>query len=157
MFAIRRSATGIRSFAVRSSLDDFAVNLPAVITPGNSNLGVGPDNTFRWLYDSTSTPIDQLGSRVVLGGDFDTLPGPVTFRFYGWNAEASSGTFSLDNVYFIGSVEAVPEPAAGAWVAASMIGLGNERRRRSRARRQAPAAEPTSGRASRFRARPDPV
>ena len=31
------------------------------------------------------------------------LLAPVTFRFYAWNAEGTGGTFSLDNVNFIGS------------------------------------------------------
>ena len=121
-FAVRRSGSGIRSYAVRSSLDAFAANLPASISPANTNLGVGPDNSFRWLFDATSTSADQLGSRLALGSSFTAVSAPVTFRFYGWNAESSAGTFSMDDVVFSGSVAPVPEPAAtallplGAWL-----------------------------------------
>ncbi|MCE3279674.1 MAG: hypothetical protein K0S44_1865 [Bacteroidetes bacterium] len=37
------------------------------------------------------------------------LASPVTFRFYGWNAEANTGTFSIDNVMISGTATA---PAA---------------------------------------------
>lgn len=113
-FAVRRSPTGIRSYAVRSSLDDFAANLPAIINTGNTNLGVAPDNSFQWLFDGTSTLNDQVGSQMVFGGDFDALTSPITFRFYGWNAEMSDGTFGIDNVYFNGSVKMVPESGTSA-------------------------------------------
>src|SRR5581483_9586430 len=108
-FTIQRSGTGIRSYAVRSSLDGFGSNLSASISPANSNLGVGSGNEFQYLFDANANAQD--GSLVTLGAPFDTLTSAVTFRFYGWNAEAFTGTFSIDNVVFSGTTTAVPEPS----------------------------------------------
>jgi hypothetical protein len=129
-FTVQRSGTGIRSYAVRSSADGFAANLPANISPGNANLGVGPGNEFRVLADTVTTA--QNGSLVILGLPYSSAP--VTFRFYGWNAEASTGTFSVDNVAFSGSTRAaVPEPTTAALLTLGLAGLGIYRRRRPRA------------------------
>lgn len=111
-FTVQRSGTGIRSYAVRSSLDGYAANLPASISPANANLGVGPGNEFRVINDATTTA--QNGSTVVLGSPFAGLTAPVNFRFYGWNAEGTGGTFSIDNVVFSGSTDNVPEPSTTA-------------------------------------------
>ncbi|MGE3657816.1 MAG: VCBS domain-containing protein, partial [Mycolicibacterium sp.] len=100
-FTIQRSGTGIRSYAVRSSLDGFSANLPAVNNTGNPDLAVIGGNSFQWVRDSNTAAED--GSVVTLGPAFAGLTAPVTFRFYGWNAEAGTGTFSIDNVKFSGS------------------------------------------------------
>lgn len=97
-FTIQRSSTGIRNYAVRSSLDSYASNLPASINPANVNLSVVGTNIF--FYNSDALSSAQNGSTITLGTAFDALTGPVTFRFYGWNAETSAGTFSIDNVTF---------------------------------------------------------
>ena len=129
-FTIQRSGTGIRNFAVRSSLDGFAANLPASISPANINLGVGPGNEFRYLFDANANA--QSGSLVTLGASFDTLTSPVTFRFYGWNAEAVTGTFSIDNVAFSGATIIVPEPSISALLGGfGLLALTFMRRRRS--------------------------
>ena len=73
------------------------------------NLGVDGANNFQYLFDSLSSA--QNGSLVTLNSAYDSLTSAVTFRFYGWNAEADSGTFSIDNVNIIGSVTVVPEPS----------------------------------------------
>lgn len=127
-FTVQRSGTGIRSYSVRSSADGFAANLPASISPGNVNLGVGPGNEFRVLADNTTTA--QNGSLVTLNLPYS--PSPVTFRFYGWNAEGSGGTFSVDNVAFSGSTRgSVPEPATATLLALGLA-LGIYQRRRLR-------------------------
>ena len=113
----QRSGTGIRNYAVRSSVDGYAANLPASINPANANLGVGATNEFRWLSDALSTA--QNGSLITLGASFADLTSPVSFRFYGWNAEGSVGTFSIDNVSFTGSSRNVPEPTIAA-----LLGVG---------------------------------
>ncbi len=127
-FTIQRSGTGIRSYAVRSSLDGFSANLSASISPANVNLGVGPGDEFRWLLDATTSA--QNGSLVTLGASFDLLLSPVTYRFYGWNAEGTGGTFSIDNVAFSGVSSVVPEPTTLALVA---IGAGAALLRRRKA------------------------
>jgi len=111
-FTIQRSGTGIRSYAVRSSLDGYSANLPASISPANANLGVGAADEFQYLFDANSTA--QNGSLVTLGAPFDALTSAITFRFYGWNAETAIGTFSLDNVAFSGAASPVPEPSAAS-------------------------------------------
>jgi hypothetical protein len=128
-FTVQRSGTGIRSYAVRSSLDGYSANLVASISTANANLGIGPGNEFRVLLDSVSTA--QNGSFVTLGAPFVGLTSPVRFRFYGWNAEAGSGTFSIDNVAFSGRTDNVPEPTTAALLIGSLVTLGIFRRKKS--------------------------
>lgn len=99
-FVIQRSSTGIRQYSVRGSVDSYAANLPASINPANANLSVVATNIFQITDAVTSA---QTGSTITLGASYANLTGPVTFRFYGFNAEASSGTFSIDDVVFSGS------------------------------------------------------
>src|ERR1043166_1168327 len=106
-FTIQRSGTGIRNYAVRSSLDSFSANLSASINPANANLAVDGANNFQWVFDANTSA--QNGSLLTLGSGFDTLTSPVTFRFYGWNAEQVAGTFSIDNVSFGESATPLPE------------------------------------------------
>jgi hypothetical protein len=100
-FTSQRSGTGIRTYAVRSSVDGYAANLPASINPANAELSVQPGNIFYRTLDATTTA--QIGSTITLGTGFTGITTPVTLRFYGWNAEASGGSFSIDNVVISGS------------------------------------------------------
>lgn len=97
-FTSQRSATGIRQYAVRSSLD-YTTNLPASISPANANLSVVATNVFQTTDNSN---LALSGNVVTLGAAYDVITGPITFRFYGWNAEAAGGTFSIDNVIIDG-------------------------------------------------------
>lgn len=106
-FTLQRSGTGIRQYSVRSGNDGYSANLPASVSPANANLQVVTDNVFQLTDASTSA---QNGSTITLTG-FTGLTSSVTFRFYGWNAEGSGGTFSLDNVVFTGSATAVSVPS----------------------------------------------
>lgn len=102
-FAMRRSGTGIRNYSIRSNIDNFATNLPASIGT-NTNLSVLSSNVFFWNFDATSTASDQYGSSIQLpAASFSSCSTPVIFRFYAWNSEAITGTFSIDSVVFIGS------------------------------------------------------
>ncbi|MFN3752977.1 choice-of-anchor D domain-containing protein [Flavobacterium sp.] len=103
IFTSQRSGTGPRQYAVRSSVDGYGANLPASISPANANLSVVATNIFQTLDSSSSA---QNGSVITLGAAYDALSGAVTFRFYGWNAEAAGGTFGIDNVVIDG--EAIP-------------------------------------------------
>ena len=103
-FGVRRSGTGIRSYALRSSADAYATNLPASVGT-STNLSVVGSNEFFWNFDATSTSSDQIGSTVTLSGtSFTGIVNPITFRFFAWNSEGGTGTFSIDNVTFNGSV-----------------------------------------------------
>ncbi|THU31959.1 T9SS type A sorting domain-containing protein [Niastella caeni] len=106
-FTLQRSATGIRQYSVRSGNDSYAANLPASVSPANANLQVVTDNVFQVTDPTTSA---QTGSTITLTG-FTGLTSAATFRFYGWNAEGSGGTFSIDNVVFTGSATAVSVPS----------------------------------------------
>jgi Secretion system C-terminal sorting domain len=97
-FNFERSATGVRTYAVRSSVDGYAANLTAVYGVPTTNVNVQAGDVF-WLKRDITTA--QPRSFIILGGaSFTNVTTPITFRFYGWNSEAASGTFSIDNVKF---------------------------------------------------------
>lgn len=105
-FSVQRSGTGIRTYSVRSSQDNFSSNLPATINPNNTNLSVQSGNIFFWNFDATTT--NQNGSKITLSGpSFTGVTNPVTFRIYAWNSETTLGTFSIDNVSFTGTATAL--------------------------------------------------
>jgi trimeric autotransporter adhesin len=112
-FTLQRSGTGIRQYSVRSSLDGYVSNLGASVSPANANLSVVGGDIFQ-VADTATTA--QNGSLLSLSGSFLELEAPVTFRFYAWNAEASGGTFSIDNVTFTGTATAIPEPSTYALI-----------------------------------------
>lgn len=99
IFTLQRSSTGVRQCFVRSSVDGFASNLPVSISPANANLSVVATNKVQ-ITDATTAA--SPGIFYTLGGGFGSLSGPVTFRFYGVNAESTGGTFSIDNTVFFG-------------------------------------------------------
>ncbi len=84
------SGTGPTVFAFRSSLDAFVADIGA----------------------TTAT-----GATVSLsGGSFQNLSSATEFRLYGWGASGSTGTFSVNEFTFNGSITAVPEPNSIALV-----------------------------------------
>ena len=100
-FGTRRSGTGVRSFALRSDIDSYAANLPASVV-SNTNISVVGTDEFFFNFDAVTS--EQNGSNVTLSGpNFTAITSGVTFRIYAWNAEAGTGTFSIDNFTFIGS------------------------------------------------------
>ena len=72
------SGTGATSVALRSSLDGFASNIGSPTIVG--------------------TTIDLSGAQ------FQGVSVPIEFRLYGWGASGSSGTFSVNNFTFNGTV-----------------------------------------------------
>ncbi|MBP8033502.1 MAG: T9SS type A sorting domain-containing protein [Bacteroidia bacterium] len=96
----QRSATGVRSYAVRSSIDSYTANLPATVS-SNTNIIVAGSNEFFIVPDANSS---YTGSLVDLTASTFTFATATSFRFYGWNSEATTGTFSIDDVVFDGSV-----------------------------------------------------
>lgn len=99
-FEFQRSGTGVRTYSVRSSLDGYAANLTAVYGLPTTNVDVQAGDVFFLKKDITT---NQPRNIIVLGPSFMNLVAPVTFRFYGWNAEGTGGTYSIDDVNFIGS------------------------------------------------------
>lgn len=117
-FSFSRNATGVRTFAVRSSLDGFTNNIgsglggaayaaTAAVAPADAaNMSVPTPGVFFVKNDSTKT---ITGGKITITGakyTNDTV-NPVTFRIYGWNAEDPTGTFELDSVNFLGSSNVV--------------------------------------------------
>jgi hypothetical protein len=103
-FRVQRSGTGIRTYAVRTSADNFASNLGTItIDAANAALAAQADNIFFWTTDATTS--GQNGSKINVT-TINDIAGPLTVRFYGWNAEGTGGTFSIDDVIFTGTVEA---------------------------------------------------
>jgi PKD repeat protein len=102
-FSINRSATGPRSFAVRSNVDGFSTNITATNNAGQDTL-VNIVNGNSYFYNRDTT-VQQNSSKLQLSAtSFATVffNTPITFRFYAWNAEDNLGTFTIDNVSLIG-------------------------------------------------------
>ncbi len=120
MFRTQRSGSGIRTYSVRSSADTYAANLNASIMPTNANLSVQANNVFYWNLDATTS--GQNGSVITLAGaNYTNFTTPITFRFYGWNAEGSGGTFSIDSVKFMGSVSGTTSISDIATVTSAVV------------------------------------
>jgi type IX secretion system substrate protein len=99
-FRGQRSGTGVRTYVVRSSIDNFAANLPASIA-ANDNVSTQAGNIFFWTLDSFTQGVN--GHTITLGGaPYTDITTAVTFRFYAFNAEAETGNFSIDDVAFTG-------------------------------------------------------
>lgn len=86
----RRSNTGIRKFAVRSSLDNFSTDLQVFDVPDSAS--------FRY------------NQKVSLGDNFKNIAGetPVHFRYYGFLAESNAGTWRLDSIRVYGVITNFP-------------------------------------------------
>lgn len=101
-FDFQRDSAGARTYAVRSSKDNYTSNLSASITPANPNLSVQTGNVFFSNFDSINT--SQVGSKITLSGaSFTGVTDSITFRIYGYNAESAAGTFGIDNVVLTGT------------------------------------------------------
>ena len=98
-FRAQRSGTGPRSYVVRSSVDNYATNLPASISPANAELEVLPGNVFHYVNDISA---GQNGSLVTIS-NASNLSAGVTYRFHFFEAEAAGGTFSVDDVVISGT------------------------------------------------------
>ena len=104
-FDVQRSGTGPRSYAVRSSIDNFASNLTDSIGASNTDLSLHSNSFF--IKNDVATNIS--GSNVVIrNNSFTNVRGEVTFRVYAWNAEDNLGTFSIDN-FKISGVDRIVE------------------------------------------------
>lgn len=96
-FKSERSTTGVRTFSVRSSIDNYTSNIPAAATSATASVQAG--NIFYFINDA-STP--SSGNTITLTNTNITTP--ITFRIYGWNAEKATGTFSVDDVAITGKI-----------------------------------------------------
>ncbi len=100
-FKSQRSGTGIRTFSVRSSIDNYASNLAASVTSTSASVESG--NIFFVLSDANTTATN-ISEGNTITTNYTNLSSAVTFRFYAWNAEAAGGNFSIDDVVISGNV-----------------------------------------------------
>lgn len=98
-FRLQRSGTGPRYCAVRSSVDGYASNLPASISPANAELEVA-SNAIHFVNDGITT--GQNGSTITIS-NINNVSTATSFRIYFYEAEAAGGTFSVDDVVIAGS------------------------------------------------------
>ncbi|MEO7082613.1 MAG: M43 family zinc metalloprotease, partial [Flavobacteriales bacterium] len=99
-FDIARSATGPRTFAVRSSTsNNFSANNSASLLGPDSIIKLPIPNTFFFSADT----IGQWGGNKVTFTSYTSIRNAVTIRIYAWNAEDSDGSFAVDNVRLIGT------------------------------------------------------
>ncbi len=93
-----RNSTGARTFAVRSSANNYSTNMPlTLVDPIVSSIQSG--NVAFFNTDDTQ---DQLVDVTLPAAGHTNLEGPLTFRIYGWNAEDASGSFEMDNFRVFG-------------------------------------------------------
>lgn len=91
------SGSGPTSFAFRSSADGYTANIGSPT--------------------ATGTTISLSGAA------YQTITAAITFRFYGWNASGGSGTFSINDFEFNGTVS--PFACAAPTTQASAITFSN--------------------------------
>ena len=101
---VQRSGTGPRDIAVRSSADNYTANLPATINPANAELSIIPTNVIHYVNDIST---GQNGATITPTNITD-VSSPVTFRFYFFNSEETTGTFSVDDVVINGTTKSIP-------------------------------------------------
>ena len=101
---VQRSGTGPRDIAVRSSADNYTANLPATINPANAELSIIPTNVIHYVNDNSN---GQNGATITPTNITD-VDKAVTFRFYFFNSEDNSGTFSVDDVVINGTTKSIP-------------------------------------------------
>ncbi|MCB9170246.1 MAG: T9SS type A sorting domain-containing protein [Flavobacteriales bacterium] len=93
-FRADRSLTGPRTFSVRSNFNNsFSANLSASMVPNNAAVSFPGSNVFFFNQDTTG----QV-SGCTVSVNYVQVTSPITFRIYGWNAEDTDGTFSVDDV-----------------------------------------------------------
>jgi hypothetical protein len=100
--AERRSNTGIRTWSVRSSLDNFSNDI--------SSFNVADTNVFRFNQKTT------------LGSAFSSLSAanPLVFRIYGYVAEALTGTWRVDSIRIYGAITPTATNPSLAWNATQL-------------------------------------
>jgi hypothetical protein len=110
---MNRTSTSASDYTLRSSADGFTADL------------------YTWNPMDTATG----------GGDIDDVAvsvsgAAVEFRLYGWNASSTAGStrfrnLSGDDIEFMGTVAAVPEPTTVGLLTLGLAGLLVYRKRRS--------------------------
>ncbi len=114
-FKLSRNAHGIRTFAVRSSQNNFTTNIPLRVAPGSGitiqtgNVGFISNDV---AMDGVTVYADPTGT------NFNFTDNTVTFRLYAWNAENSNGRVRVCSnaapVDLFKALGGAPQPG-GSW------------------------------------------
>jgi len=100
-FRVKRTPSGPRTLSVRSSTNSFGSNMnvpQSQIEPGIT----AQSGNVLFIDDDTAT--EYLTVHVPLSGsNYTHRYLPLTFRFYGWNSEDSTGEFTIDSVSLSGT------------------------------------------------------
>lgn len=119
------ATTNTAQFALFSSSDGFAAGTPLlgdILAPAASETALDGAALAYTRYT-----VDLSGEA------FQNLTGTTTFRLYIANSSSAVGANArLDNVTVNGTVAAVPEPSALAFVSLGALALGTARSRRKR-------------------------
>ncbi len=104
-FSSRRSSTGPRQYAVRSSMNSYTANLPATPSTNTIVTVINSNEFFISVDGNTST---YAGNTITFTQPaFTAFTSPVNIRFYAWNAEGTAGSFRIDSVIFNGSASVI--------------------------------------------------
>ncbi|MCO5274289.1 MAG: M43 family zinc metalloprotease [Flavobacteriales bacterium] len=100
-FKVGRSATGPRTFSVRSSIGNYGTNLAAeVANTDTADLAIAGTNIFFMRKDTAD--LLYTASVNMTGNSFLNIVAPITFRIYAWNAEDGDGAFTVDSLAMAG-------------------------------------------------------
>ncbi|HEX4886405.1 MAG TPA: M43 family zinc metalloprotease [Luteibaculaceae bacterium] len=92
--SINRNQEGPRTFAVRSSVDNFSSNIR--VFAGGNQLDSIAGNVYFFKKDSAQA-VKNVRFQLT-GQSYSSINGPITFRIYSWNAESANGVFALDSI-----------------------------------------------------------
>ncbi len=103
-FNMSRNNNGVRTFAVRSSTNNYASNLPIGANGDTLITIVGGTTAFYDTDTNLTVQTVTVGPFTGAGSDkYFNFEDPITFRIYGWNAEDVDGTFEVDDVELLGN------------------------------------------------------
>ncbi len=104
VFHVKRSLTGPRTFAIRSSLNNYSANLTGTVS--NTRLSVQSGGVYFFKEDTTSQFLTGINIPLPANSNpnlsFTKRIDPVTFRIYAWNSEDTDGSFEIDNFTITG-------------------------------------------------------
>jgi PKD repeat protein len=105
VFKTLRDSNGVKSIAVRSSIDNFNANLS--IRGNNSKIARSVNNSIYIFADTTKSFVSTV--TLPTNNTFKDLSDNelVTFRIYAWNAEKPNGTFGIDSLSVQGVTGAI--------------------------------------------------
>jgi PKD repeat protein len=102
-FTVGRNASGPRTFAIRSSANNYATNLtPTFGSADTNNMRIQSGNVIFMRNDTARTfTFNRLS---ITGAPFSLLKdnNSITFRIYAFNAEDTDGSFIVDNLRLLG-------------------------------------------------------